>query len=73
MHIKMIMKKMKAEDNIKNKTKKEKQTKKTINSIANRRSSKEPHDNRPFYRCGGHIELIPCAVFGCNNDRLFLV
>ena len=71
-------------------------------------------NNRPFYRYGGHIELIrikeyyrmprghehtsfvfsstfrdifsesflriscnvkkdPCAVFGCNNDRLFLV
>ena len=59
-------------------------------------------ENRPFYRYGGHIELIrfkefyrmprghehisfvfisghcngkedPCAVVGCNNDRLYLV
>ena len=36
----MIMIKMEAEDNIKNKTKKEQQTKKTFNSIANRHSSK---------------------------------
>ena len=35
----MIMKKMKAEDNIKNKTSQNKQ-KKTINSIANQSSSK---------------------------------
>ena len=39
MHIRMIMNKMQAEDNIKNKTSQNKQ-KKTINSIANRHSSK---------------------------------
>ena len=39
MYIRMIMKKMKAEDNIKNKTSQNRQ-KKTINSIANQSSSK---------------------------------
>ena len=50
MHIRMIMNKMKAEDNIRKKKSQNKQ-KKTINSIANRQSSKPTRQFRNEGEC----------------------
>ena len=49
MHIRMIMNKMKAEDNIKKKS--QNKQKKTINSIANRQSSKATRQFRNEREC----------------------
>ena len=52
MHIRMIMNKMKAEDNIKKKKKNsQNKQKKTINSIANRQSSKATRQLRNEREC----------------------
>ena len=51
MHIRMIMNKMKAEDNIKKKKNSQNKQKKTINSIANRQSSKATRQFRNEREC----------------------